>query len=396
MPPTHSFDSPTETSIAGLKVVMTPAPSDCDDSITIWFPELGVCINNMVWPTLFNVFPIRGEEYRDPRVLLTGLDHIHGLQSEYLLGAHGPPISGREAIAQAVTLYRDSIQFLWDQTVRGINKGLTLGELCESIHLPAVFAGSYLTTQYYGVVEHHVRQIHSGLRGWFDGDEAALFPLPPVERAKRLVAGFGGAGTVRAQAQQALADNDLRWALELGTWLIRADARPLSRADAGNADDRAFLAQVLRTIGQRTTAANIRNWCLTRALDLEGKLDLRRFRRHRFSQADVLASPPQVFVHTLRVILDPARSGDLDEELAWRFTPGGEQTGLHLRHGIAAITDGTRAKLAIELDLPTWAAILAGKTTLREAMGDGRVKAVGDPDRILGWFACFEHPGLGA
>ena len=394
LPPTHIFDTPTEATIAGLQVVMTPAPSDCDDSITIWFPELGVCINNMVWPTLFNVFPIRGEEYRDPRVLLTGLDHIRSLQSDYLLGAHGPPISGREPIAQAVTLYRDSIQFLWDQTVRGINQGLTLGEMCASITLPAVFAGSYLTTQYYGVVEHHVRQIHNGLRGWFDGDEAALFPLPPADRAQRLVAGFGGADAVRAQARQALADNDLRWALELGTWLIRADARPLARADAGSDADRALLAQVLRAIGQRTTAANIRNWCLTRALDLEGTLDLRRFRRHRFSQSDVLASAPETFVHTLRVILDPAKSGDRDEELAWRFTPGGQQTGLHLRHGIAAITDGSRAKLAIELDLPTWAAILGSKTTLREAIGDGRVRVVGDRDRILDWFGCFDHPAL--
>ena len=143
-----------------------------------------------------------------------------------------------------------------------------------------------------------------------------------------------------------------------------------------------------------TTAANIRNWCLTRALDLEGTLDMRRFRRHRFSQADVLANPPEVFVHTLRVILDPARAGDRDEEMAWRFTPGGEQAGLHLRHGIAAITDGRQAQLAVEIDLPTWAGILAGKTTLREAIANGSVTPVGDPVRILGWFACFEHPAL--
>ncbi len=395
LPPTHTFDTATEAHVAGLKVVMTPAPSDCDDSITIWFPELGVCVNNMVWPTLFNVFPIRGEEYRDPRVLLAGLDHIRGLNSDYLIGAHGIPISGRDAISRAVTLYRDSIQYMWDQTVRGINRGLTLGELVETVRLPGVFAGNHLTSQYYGVVEHHVRQIHNGLRGWFDGDEAALFPLPPAERAQRLVAGFGGVANVRQQAQDALAANDLRWALELATWLIRIDESELCRADAGQPADRALLAQVLRTIGQRTTAANIRNWCITRALDLEGKLDMSRFRRHRFAQGDVIANPPETFVHTLRVILDPAKSGNRDEELAWRFTPGGEQTGLHLRHGIAAITDGSHAQMAIELDLPTWARILGGKTRMTEAMANGDVKPVGDRARILSWLACFDHPTLG-
>ena len=395
LPPNHTFETTTEATIAGLRVVMTPAPSDCDDSITIWFPELGVCINNMVWPTLFNVFPIRGEEYRDPRVLLTGLDHIRSLQSDHLLGAHGTPISGRAAIDQAVTLYRDSIQFMWDQTVRGLNQGLTLGELCETVKLPAVFAGSYLTSQFYGVVEHHVRQIHAGLRGWFDGDEAALFPLPPLERAQRLVAGFGGPARVCEQAQQALAQDDLRWALELATWLIRVDERPLSRVNAGSPTDRALLAQVLRAIGQRTTAANIRNWCVTRALELEGKVDLSRFRRHRFIQADVLASPPETYVHTLRVVLDPAKSGTRDEALAWRFTPGGEQTGLHLRHGIAAITDGSQAKMAIELDLPTWARIVSGKTRMSDAIAQGQVKTIGDRGQILDWLGCFDHPTLG-
>jgi alkyl sulfatase BDS1-like metallo-beta-lactamase superfamily hydrolase len=78
-PFTNGFVAPTDTiteaatsTLAGLRVEVTPAPSDADDSVTIWFPELGVAINNLAWPALFNVFPIRGEEYRDPRVLLTG------------------------------------------------------------------------------------------------------------------------------------------------------------------------------------------------------------------------------------------------------------------------------------------------------------------------------------
>ncbi|NIR36231.1 MAG: MBL fold metallo-hydrolase, partial [Actinobacteria bacterium] len=83
------------------------------------------------------------------------------------------------------------------------------------VQLPARFERTYFTQQHYGLVEHHVRQIHSGLRGWFDGDEPSLFPVPPDERARRLVAGFGGAEEVAAQARAALDGGDLRWALEL-------------------------------------------------------------------------------------------------------------------------------------------------------------------------------------
>ncbi|MGZ6014221.1 MAG: alkyl/aryl-sulfatase, partial [Phenylobacterium sp.] len=121
--PSEFFKGGERLSLAGLTVEVTNAPSDSDDSVTFWFPELGVSIQNLVWPTLYNIFPIRGEAYRDPQVLLQGIDHLIGLEAEHMLGAHGPPLSGKGEIAARTTLYRDSIQFLWDQTVRGMNRG---------------------------------------------------------------------------------------------------------------------------------------------------------------------------------------------------------------------------------------------------------------------------------
>ena len=51
--PTTTIVEPTTTTLAGLRVEMTPAPSDADDSITIWIPELDVCVHNIAWPVLF-------------------------------------------------------------------------------------------------------------------------------------------------------------------------------------------------------------------------------------------------------------------------------------------------------------------------------------------------------
>ena len=206
-------------------------------------------MQNIVWPVLFNVFAIRGEEYRDPTVLLTGLDHLLGLKVEHLVGAHGIPISGRDAIARRVGRYRDAIQFLWDQTVRLTNRGLDSTELGHAIRLPAQCDLDHLTGEYYGVAEHHVRQIRNGLFGYFDGDESQLFPLPTAERCDRLIAGFGGRAKVRELAATAIDTDDLRWATELATWLVRS-SEP-------HDDDRRLLARALRTIGQRTPAANI-------------------------------------------------------------------------------------------------------------------------------------------
>ncbi len=391
--PTDEIDGPTTATIAGLQVEFTPAPSDADDSLTIWFPELSVCVDNLFWPTLFNVFAIRGEEYRDPRLLLTGLDHLIELGADHQMCAHGPPTSGAETIRAELEAYRDSIQFLWDQTVRGLNRGLTIDELIGFVQLPDDFGPGYRTDQYYGIVEHHVRQIHNGLRGWFDGYEPSLVALPPVERCRRLIAGFGGADEVRSQARAALADEDLRWAIELATWLVRCEPDSDGRADGGTPEDRALLASGLRTVAQRTTSANLRNHCLTRARELDGDLDLSRFRTHRFSRGEVLANPAELYVHTLRVLLDPTRADGIDDHLRFEFADG-TTTGLRFRRCVAVPTDGAGAEVAIALDIEAWADLLSNRTTLGEAIEAGRVTVTGDRARVVAILGCFDHAAL--
>jgi len=337
-----------------------------------------------VWPVLFNVFAIRGEEYRDPTVLLTGLDHLLGLKVEHLVGAHGIPISGRDAIARRVGRYRDAIQFLWDQTVRLANRGFLSADLGLAVQLPPEADDDNLTAERYGVAEHHFRQIRSGLFGWFDGDESQLFPLPSAERARRLVAGFGGAEIVRDQARAALADDDLRWALELSSWLVRS---------GDDADDRALLAAVLRTVAQRTPAANIRNWCLTVARDLDGSDDLSRFRTHRLRTQQVAAMAPVESLALLRVMLDPHLAEGLDTHVGVDFVDG-PSAGLHVRRCVSVVTDGSGASDRIRLETATWARMLGGAVSLADAIAAGEVVVTGSASRVLETFAVFENAGL--
>ena len=386
VPVDHPFGEACTLHVAGLQIDVQPAPSDADDSVTFWFPSLGVAVNNIVWPVLFNVFAIRTEEYRDPRVLLTGLDHLASLGAEHLVGAHGPPISGPD-IAQRVTRYRDSIQFIWDQTVRHANRGLTSSEVGHAVRLPEQCDDDYLTSEFYGVAEHHVRQVRSGLFGFFDGDEANLFPTPRRERADRMIAGFGGRDTVRAQAEAAIDADDLRWAVELGSWL--------AHSTEAAADDRDLLGRAVRLIGQRTSAANIRNWCLTRARELDGSTDNTRLYTHRFPRAGVLANLAQS-VHVLRVVLDPTDAEGIDVRLAWRFV-GGATAGLHVRNCVAAPTDGLAAADAtIECEPTVWADVLAGGTTLSHAVASGSAAITGDVTTANRALAMFDVAGLRA
>ena len=383
--PTETFNGACTIKVAGLEIDVMPAPSDADDSVTYWFRSLGCAVNNLVWPVLFNIFAIRGEEYRDPQILLTGIDHLLSLSAKHLVGAHGMPISGEQEIFERVTKYRDSIQFLWDQTVRLTNRGYTSVELAHSIRLPDFYDDDNLTSEFYGVAEHHVRQIRSGLLGWFDGDEANLFPLPRIEHSDRMIAGFGGREKVRQQTRDAIEHDDLRWACELGSWLVNS-------TDVENSD-KLLLSSVLRLIAQRTTAANIRNWCLARARHLDETFDLTRFNRHRVSKKQVIASPAGNSLSALRVLLVPERATRIQTHIAFNFT-GHKKSGLHIRNCVAVPTDGVGAEIAVNCTPEIWADIISGDLKLSVAVNTNALTVTGDKYQALEALQVFDIDNL--
>lgn len=381
---THLLGARDSLTIAGLKVEAVHSPSDSDDSVNFYFPEIGTCIHNSVWPVLFNVFAIRGEEYRDPRVLIPGIDNIIKWAPEYLVATHGPALKGKENIREKATRYRDSIQFMWDQTVRGMNKGWTTDQIAARVTLPSLYDVDYLTSERYGVTEHHVRQIYMGIRGWFDGDESKLFPDEPAERYGKLIAGFGGRAEVAAQCQKAIAADDIRWATELATWLVRSDG--------ATAEEKLLLATCLRVIAQRTPAANIRNWCITRARHLDGSFSMDRFMVHNFNPKFLAESSAIGIIHTLRVLVDPDKIEGLNHHIA--FTVGEETCGLHVRNSVAVPTDGWGAQSLVTMSRDILMGVVSGRLPWSEAFAAGDIKVSGDADAVQQFRLSLDNKGF--
>ena len=200
-----------------------------------------------------------------------------------------------------------------------------------------------------------------------------------------MIAGFGGREIVRNIAREAIQNNDLRWACELGSWL--------SYSTDSETSDRALLSSVLRLIAQRTTAANIRNWCLTRARDLDGTLDLTRFNTHRLTRRQIVSAPAERSVHILRVMLDPERAIGIDANICFNFA-GHDKTGLHIRNCIAKQTDGRDANIQITSTIEIWADILTGVTSLSDAINLGTLKIEGNVNNAKSALAVFDIDGL--
>jgi len=384
LPVTHPVGESASLTIAGLKVEMKHSPSDCDDSVNMYFPELETCVHNTVWPTVFNVFAIRGEEYRDPQVLIPGIDHIISWAPSCMVATHGPALVGKDNIREKATRYRDSLQYMWDQSVRAINKGWTMDEMSSRISLPALYDDDYLTSERYGVVEHHLRQIFIGLRGWFDGEESHLFPVEPLERYGKLIGGFGGREEVARQAQAALDADDVRWATELATWL--------ARSEEATDTDRKLLSSCLRVIAERTPAANIRNWAITRARHLDGSMPMDRFMRHTFSSGVLRTTPSAELIATLRVLIEPSAIEGMNHHIAFRIDDA--VCGLHVRNGVAVPTTGANPDSTVVMSEKTLHAMLKGSALWSDLVGDGSVSITGDVGTIDKFRKALENKGF--
>ena len=384
VPPNHAIDDGQEAEIDGVRFQFFHTPSDSDDTILIWLPEHRVAINNLAWPVMFNIYTLRGEMFRNPLALLPGIDRMIALRPEHLVGVHGVPISGEAAIQQALTEYRDCIQFTYDQTVRGINMGLSPDELVDFVQLPPALAHGRLTGQFYGELSFYVRQIYCGLVGWFGNDTVELHPVRKADEAQRLIDLAGGRERMLAQAQTALQAREFSWAAQLATYLVRTDA--------SDAAARQLKADALRAMGQITTAANTRSWYLTQARALEGQVDTRKVPVNLVNPQMVRSLPPLAYVNALRFKLDPALSAHGSKRVRFTLSVSPEQVlsqDLVLRHGVVTLEAPVTASgdASISLNMDEWSQLVGGGKTLEALLAQG-ITLEGDQELAMTILRC--------
>ena len=386
--PNRTISGRQEETIAGVKFQFASFASDTDDTIVIWLPDKKVAINNHFWPTFANIYPLRGAAYRAPDEWIGGIDFMRSLTPDHLVGVHGPPLSGAKEIQNALTEYRDGIQFIYDQTIRGINLGRSPDELVEEIVLPDNLADSPWLQQMYGEIPFYIRQIYNGVMGWFGNDAATLHRVPLKLEAEKIVTGFGGAQKVRDEIETALTNGEYAWAAQLAAYL--------TRRDPDDADARRLKARVLRHIGQTTTAANTRNFCITQALELEGKVNAQKAPFKFATQDKIVQTPPGSFVKALRVRLNPAKSVGVDQRLSVTFADLDKCYALHVRNGIAEFFDpfSGPAKLGITLNREDWAEMMAelfeGERSRFFSLLSEKSRIVGDAEAVKQFFDMFD------
>lgn len=261
--PTVVYDEDKVTrNIDGVMIEMARIQGETDDQIMVWLPEKKVlcCGDNYYscWP---NLYAIRGGQYRDIAAWVKSLDIIRSYQAEYLLPGHTKPVCGMENVDEVLTNFRNAIDYVLKETLRGMNEGKDMDTLAAEVVLPEEYASLPYLGEYYGTVDWAVRAIFTAYAGWFDGNPTHLHPLSPKQRGEKSVALMGGDGAVLEAVKAAVEAADYQWALELCDLLLNAGEKTL--------EAHRWKAKVLRRIAPLETSANGRHYYLVSACELE-------------------------------------------------------------------------------------------------------------------------------
>lgn len=373
-----------ELEIAGVRLELVHAPGETNDQIFVWLPEKKVLLpGDNVYKAFPNLYTIRGTLYRDVLEWVRSLDAMRALEPEHLVPSHTRPVSGREQIAEILTAYRDAIQYVHDQTIRGINQGLEPDELVEVVKLPPHLAGHPYLQEFYGTVEWSVRSIFTGYLGWFGGDAAELSPAGPYERAAGFAELAGGPEALLAAARRAADEERYAWAAELAAQMLRLEPE--------NREARSLKARVLRELGRRSRSANGRNYYLTQALELEGEEVAGEGGLDESVMGLVRALPVGDILAAMPVHLDPEASADLEMTVGFHFPDVDESYTIEVRRGVAEFRQGLSAErdVAIRTDSDVWREIALGLRNPALAFASDEVEIEGsalDAARFLRLF----------
>ena len=182
-----------------------------------------------------------------------------------LVGGHTRPIIGQSEVTEVLTNYRDAIQFVFDKTIEGMNKGLTPNELVEYVNLPEKYQNLDYLQPYYGHPEWAIRSIFNGYLGWYDGNPTNLFPLSDKEEAQKIADLAGGSEKLMAEAEKSLTSNP-QWSAQLCDHLLALDGK--------NKSALLTKAKAMRLLAKDLLTATGRNYYLSVAKQLEKKAGL--------------------------------------------------------------------------------------------------------------------------
>ncbi|MEZ7909724.1 MAG: alkyl sulfatase dimerization domain-containing protein [Pseudomonadales bacterium] len=246
-----------------IEFQMTPG-SEAPAEMVFYFPQFkALCMSEITSHHLHNLYTPRGAQVRDALAWAAQINEsidLFGDRLEVEFASHHWPIWCRQEAIEYLKKQRDMYKYIHDQTLRLANHGYIKEEIAEQIKLPESLGKEFYNRDYYGTVHHNARAVYVKYLGFFDGNPATLYPLPPTEVATRYLEFMGGADAIVEKARGCFDAGDYRWVAEVLNHVVMAEP------DHFNA--RALQADTLEQLGYQSESGPWRNFYLCGALEL--------------------------------------------------------------------------------------------------------------------------------
>ena len=380
-PPTKLVKGGDVLKIDGHTLAFINAKADIDDAVAIYLPEDKILFpGDAVHGTGPVIASPRQEKGRDPMNWMATLERLSRLDVEVLLPGHGPIYLDAKASRRMMEDVRDTIQYIVDHIVRGLNAGAMREDIIASLELPPHLKNHPDLGWFYHSLSFVARGIHSNFAGWWGDDYVGMFESPPNDLAQDYVTALGGLKATLDKADRAGATGDCAFA---GRLLAHA-----LRVAPDNARAKRLMIKCLRDIAYAAESTSQRNYMLAMAAELDGTYD-RTKARPFVGIAQLLSQVPiENLLSTLTPRLKVEKTLKMDESLGLRVQGSGETFTLNIRRGVLRIADGLDSK-----DLPVMTAsraALIGFATQRiafdRAIDEGMVQ-VADKKQAKAFFA---------
>lgn len=391
LPPTLTVGDKLETNIAGVNLTIVHAPAETTDINYVWLPDKKVIVQIGIF---YKSFPaintLRGASHRDPLNYIASIDDMRTLNAEYMVLIHsgGGPIVGAENISITLTNARDALQYVHDQTVRSMNRGLTPGEIIEVIELPAHLAEDPNLQEYFGEMDRDVFQIFQQYMGWFTGKSRDIFPSTPREEAEKMAYLAGGVDELAEKAKASLDEGDMKWAMIFSDYVLLLDPE--------NGEAREVKNSAMLYLAEETKNAQVRNYLLSEYLEETGQIRIPL--ELGFSLMDeniIVYMPMETIFRIMAVSLNATKA--LDEEYAVGLDLSDDsesaEYAIYVRKGIVEVQEGVAEdpKFTIVTDSMTMKKMVLGKLDPDEALLSRDVVISGaDPEEFFGFMDLFK------
>lgn len=362
----------------------TEAPSE----FMMYYPQFKIFnASEVISHHIHNLYTLRGAKVRDARKWWKAIDNIisiYGDSIEILIAQHHWPKWGNKKIIELLEKERDAYKFLHDQSLRLANQGYNPVEISEEVKLPKSLEKDWYLRDYYGSFNHNSKAIYQFYIGWYDGNPANLYPLPPEEVGKKYVEFMGGADNVLKKAKESFDKGEYRWVAEVCKHIVFADPN--------NEQARYLEADALEQLAYQTETATWRNNFLLGAFELRNGVKALSIER----SDSFLSMPTELIMDYIGLLVKKENAEDINIKTNLKLTDRDEIWFMSLENSTFIYRENSIDKninFELNITISELLELFLDKSDFNEILED-KTKFKGDEDllkQFIDVFVPFEN-----